>query len=86
MLVDTIKTEKFAILFSGILGFAIIALAIPACKGDSCYIKKAPSVKEMKETTYRIGNKCYQFRAESMECPANGVIEAFMETKTAYHG
>jgi len=81
MLVDTIKTEKFAVLFSAILGFAIVALAIPACKGDSCYIKKAPSVKEMKETTYRVGSKCYQFRAESVECPANGAIDAFVAMK-----
>lgn len=78
MIVDTIKTEKFAITFSIILGFAIMALAIPACKGDECFLRKAPSVKEMKESTFRIGSKCYQFKPEMVDCPAKGAVEAFM--------
>jgi hypothetical protein len=77
MLVETIKTEKFAVAFSALLGFAIIAIAIPACKGDDCVIKKAPSPSEMKSTTWRLERKCYQFRPESVSCPAEGVIEAF---------
>ncbi len=77
MIVDAIKTEKFAIIFSIVIGFALVALAIPACKGDECYIQKAPSVKEMKETTFRIGRKCYQFRPETVDCPAKGAVEAF---------
>ena len=78
MIVDAIKTEKFAVIFSAVLGFAIIALAIPACKGDACFLQKAPSVKEMKESTFRIGQKCYQFRPTTVDCPASGVIEAFV--------
>ncbi len=77
MNMDVLKTEKFAIIFSAILGFAIATLAIPVCKGDNCIIKKAPSVEEMKKTTFRIGSKCYQFKPEIKECPANGVIEAY---------
>ena len=77
MIVDTIKTEKFAIIFSIVLGFAIIALMIPACQGNECYIQKAPSVKEMKESTFRIGRKCYQFRPVTVDCPAKGAVEAF---------
>jgi hypothetical protein len=75
---EILKTEKFAMFFSFVIGFAIIAITIPVCKGEECYIKKAPSVEEMKKSTYRIGSKCYQFKAESMECPAAGVIEAFV--------
>ena len=77
MIVDAIKTEKFSTVFSIVLGFALIALAIPACKGDNCFIQKAPSVKEMKESTFRIGRKCYQFKPTTVDCPAKGAIEAF---------
>ena len=78
---EILKTEKFAIFFSFIVGFSIIAITIPACKGDDCFIKKAPSVDEMKKNTFRIGSKCYQFTPETMECPATGVIEAFVPLK-----
>jgi hypothetical protein len=78
---EILKTEKFAIFFSFIVGFGLIAITIPACKGDDCFIKKAPSVDEMKKSTFRIGSKCYQFTPETMECPATGVIEAFVPLK-----
>jgi hypothetical protein len=78
MLADTIKTEKFAVAFSFLIGFSIMSLMIPMCKGDTCIIKKAPLVEEMKTSTFRIGSKCYQFRPEIASC--NGkVIEAFKE-------
>ena len=72
-----LKTEKFAQLFSFIIGLGIIAIAIPVCKGDECITKKAPLLDEMKNSTYRIGSKCYQFKPTITECPAEGVIEAF---------
>lgn len=80
---EVLKTEKFAIIFSFLLGFGIIAMAYPVCKGDQCFIKKAPSAKEMKESTYRIGSKCYQFKPDSVGCPADtgSVIEAFTEAR-----
>jgi hypothetical protein len=78
---EVLKTEKFAIAFSGIIGFALVVLMIPACKGDSCVIKKAPSVEEMKTSTFRISSKCYQFRPQPMDCPAKGAIEAFQQMK-----
>jgi len=74
-----LKTEKFAMIFSFIIGFGIVAIAIPACKGEECFIKKAPSVNEMKHNTYRIGSKCYQFKPDTRDCPAVGVIEAFTQ-------
>ena len=75
---EIFKTEKFAILFSFVIGAAIISIAIPICKGDECYIKKAPSVMEMKDSTFGIGTKCYQFTSEVVQCPAIGAIEAFV--------
>ncbi len=74
---EALKTENFAIMFSVLLGFVIPALLIPVCKGDQCFIKKAPSAEEMKKSTFKIGSKCYQFRPETVECPAKGAIEAF---------
>ena len=78
---EVMKTEKFATAFSAIVGFALVCLMIPACKGDSCIVKKAPSVEEMKTSTFRIGTKCYQFRPQPMDCPAHGAIEAFQQMK-----
>ena len=74
---EVLKTEKFAVFFSFIVGVSIIALLLPVCKGEVCFIKKAPSVNEMKHNTYRIGSKCYQFKPETLDCPSSGVIEAF---------
>ncbi len=72
-----LKTTKFDIIFSVVVGFAIMSLTIPICKGEECLIKKAPSVEEMKKSTFKVGSKCYQFKAETMKCPATGAIEAF---------
>jgi hypothetical protein len=75
---EVLKTEKFALIFSFMIGFGLIAMLYPVCKDDECYVKKAPSVDEMKSSTYRIGQKCYQFKPEIVECPAKGVIESFV--------
>jgi hypothetical protein len=72
-----LKTSKFDIIFSIVVGFAIMSLTIPLCKGDDCFIKKAPSSDEMKKNTFKLGRKCYQFKHEIMTCPASGTIEAF---------
>lgn len=75
---EALRTENFAIVFSVLIGFAIPVLFIPVCKGDQCYVKKAPSVQEMKKTTFKIGTKCYQFTPSVVDCPAKGdAIESF---------
>ncbi len=74
---EVLKTEKFALAFSFIIGFALVAIAVPVCRGEECFVKKAPLVSEMKKTTYKLGSKCYQFRPETVDCPAKGAIEAF---------
>jgi hypothetical protein len=38
---------------------------------------KAPPLKDMKDVTFQVGNKCYQFSVENIDCPSKGVIEAF---------
>jgi len=76
-----LKTSKFDIIFSVVVGFAIMSLTIPMCKGEECFIKKAPSIDEMKKNTFKIGSKCYQFKSEIVTCPATGTIEAFTPWK-----
>lgn len=80
---EVLKTEKFAFIFSFMIGFGLIAIAYPVCKGDACFVKKAPSVDEMKTSTFRIGKKCYQFKPEIVDCPASGAIESFQTASAA---
>ena len=54
-----------------------MSLFRPLCKGNDCQIIKAPPPSEVEKTTYKIGNKCYQFKTNTMECPTVGVIEPF---------
>jgi hypothetical protein len=77
---EVLKTEKFNIIFSFLIGFTIMVVTIPICKDDSCIIKKAPSIDDMKSSTFKIGRKCYQFKPTVTTCPAEGFIEAFQQT------
>jgi hypothetical protein len=74
---EFLKTESFNIGFSFLIGLGLFALITPICIGKECRIEKAPSVEEIKETTYQIGSKCYKFEMESVACPKEGVIEPF---------
>lgn len=78
MIWDLMKTKKFNIVFSFIIGLGLAAILRPACKGDQCLHMKAPPVHEVEKTTYQIGNKCFQFSVENRDCPKTGkVVEAF---------
>jgi hypothetical protein len=77
MIWDFLKSKKFNFIFSFILGLGIAAILRPACKGDACITLKAPPINEINTATYQLGSKCYQFRTETVDCPPNGVIEAF---------
>jgi hypothetical protein len=74
---EFLKTESFNIGFSFLIGLGLCALVTPMCTGKECRIAKAPPVDEIKETTYQLGSKCYQFKMESVDCPKEGVIEPF---------
>jgi len=77
MIWDFLKSKKFNFIFSFILGLGIAAILRPACKGDACITLKAPPIHEINKSTYQLGSKCYQFRTDTVNCPPNGVIEAF---------
>lgn len=77
MIWDFMKSKQFNVIFSFLIGLGLAAILRPACKGDHCLTLKAPPIKEIKDATFQVGNKCYQFSVESLDCPAKGVIEAF---------
>ena len=75
------ETKQFHFFFSFIIGVGIMSLFRPLCKGSECQLVKAPHPKEVQETTYRIGSKCYKFKTHPMDCPSQGIIEAFQTIK-----
>lgn len=77
MLADILKDKRFDTFFSFLMGVFIILLARPICKGDSCFSFKSPSVKIIKEHSYKIGDTCYNFVPQDIKCPMNGVVEPF---------
>lgn len=77
MIWDFMKSKEFNVIFSFLLGLGLAAILRPACKGDQCVIQKAPPLKDFKDATYQVGNKCYQFSVENQECPPKGIVEAF---------
>ena len=77
MIIDAIKNPAFGSVVSLMLGIALVVLAYPMCRGKDCMIVKAPPIHEVANTVYHIGSKCYKFEAAQMDCPKEGVIEAF---------
>lgn len=53
-------------LFSFLLGIFIVIIWKPVCKNDDCIKHELPDVNEINNSTYQIGNKCYQFRTNSV--------------------
>jgi hypothetical protein len=77
-----LKSEKFNVFFSFVLGIAIVSLFKTPCK-DDCRIKRAPSVDEIRNTTYQLGSKCYKFSTQPAECLQTGMIESFFQRENA---
>ena len=80
---DIFKEKKFHIVFSFIIGLFIASLMKPVCRGTDCYKFKTPPVKEITGVTYKIGDKCYQFKTKDTPCPAKGVIEPYENQQVA---
>jgi hypothetical protein len=73
-----LKSEKYSMAFSFILGVGIMAALKPGCRERDCSTKKAAPTDELVKSTYQIGTKCYQFGTRNVDCPANNeIIEAF---------
>ena len=82
MLADILKDKRFDVVFSFLMGVFIVLLARPICKGESCFSPKAPPMKEIKEHTYKIDDRCYKFVPKEAKCPLTGVVEPFAWTAT----
>jgi len=77
MIIDALKNPMFGSLISFMLGLAIVIIIAPICHGKECMIVKAPPIHEVRDSVYHIASKCYKFETVQMDCPAQGVIEAF---------
>jgi len=77
MIVDALKNPIFSTMVSFMLGLAIVVIIAPICHGKQCMIVKAPPIHEVRDSIYHIASKCYKFETIQMDCPAQGVIEAF---------
>jgi hypothetical protein len=71
-----LKSERFSILASFIVGLGLVSIFIPRC--ENCYNYKAGNTKEIDNSVYQIGSKCYHFQSEIITCPqSNEIIESF---------
>lgn len=77
MIIDAFKNPIVRVLVSFMFGLAIVLIIAPICHGRSCMVVKAPPIHEVRDSVYHIASKCYKFETVQMECPAQGVIEAF---------
>jgi len=77
MIIDALKNPIFGTMVSFMLGLAIVIIIAPICHGKECMIVKAPPIHEVRDSIYHIASKCYKFETIQMDCPAQGVIEAF---------
>jgi hypothetical protein len=77
MIVDALKNPIFGSIISFMLGLAIVVIVAPICRGRDCMVVKAPPIHEVQDSIYHIASKCYKFETVQMDCPAEGVVEAF---------
>jgi hypothetical protein len=76
---DFLKDARFNIFFSFVLGVGLVCIIRPICSGSDCNVTKAPLEKDFDKFVYRMGQKCFEFKTDVVECPASGAIEAFRE-------
>jgi hypothetical protein len=81
MIIDALKNPIFGSLVSFMLGLAIVVIIAPICRGKECMIVRAPPIHEVRDSIYHIASKCYKFETVPMDCPAQGVVEAFENVK-----
>jgi hypothetical protein len=77
MIIDALKNPIFGVMVSFMLGLAIVIIIAPICRGKECMIVRAPPIHEVRDSIYHIASKCYKFETVQMDCPAQGVVEAF---------
>jgi hypothetical protein len=61
---EFLKTKIFRKIFSFMIGLFIILVLRPICKGEDC-LTHVNVTKEVANSTYQIGSKCYTFTPEA---------------------
>lgn len=70
---EFLKSKMFQTIFSFLLGLFIVLVVRPSCKDESCIKRINPSSKEISDSTYQLGSKCYQFTYTSVACESDEV-------------
>ena len=71
-----LHTKFGQLLMSVVLGFGLASLFRKVCKERSCYIFKAPDVKDIEGKIYKFDNKCYKFNSKPGKCdPTKRIID-----------
>jgi len=66
------NTELGKYIISFILGIGLASLFRKSCENRSCIVFRGPSISELKKQNYKYGDKCFQFKEQSIKC---GTIE-----------
>lgn len=61
-------TKLGQIMISMLFGLAFAFIFQKACKDKKCVTIESPPMAEIKQTTYRIGNKCYNYVPRMIAC------------------
>ncbi len=79
MLAELLRSDSFKSVFSILVGIAVVVVIFrPYCKGDDCAIWKAPPPSELKDSVFKIGQKCYSYEEKDVECNGqSNIVEAF---------
>jgi hypothetical protein len=63
-----LHTETGRIIISIVLGLGIASLFRRVCKDRSCIRFRAPPLKELENDTYKLDDKCYEYKTNAMKC------------------
>ena len=63
-----LHTETGRIIISIVLGLGIASLFRKVCKDRSCIQFRAPPLKELEKDTYKLDDKCYQYKTNAVKC------------------
>jgi hypothetical protein len=68
MLKGIMDRESGAIVVSIMLGLGLAAVFRAACKGGRCVVIKGPPISQIRDTVYRIDDRCYKYTPFVVPC------------------
>ena len=63
-----LHTETGRIIISIVLGLGIASLFRKVCKDRSCISFRAPPLKDLEKDTYKLDDKCYEYKTKAVKC------------------